>query len=302
MLDSICMRIPNTKGCFVSLISASCLTVLLVLLLLAVLFQKSQQKINSLFQSDQSDEVSRIQSKGHSQPLNKDVLLKVAVLSDTENDWKNIREALAEINREKVAFIVLLGDATEFGVLEDFQDVKAMLDQTGTQYYVIPGDRDLYASRGTIEGFKQVFGKNYDFQEVRGIRFLFIDNASEYDGIDSVQMKFISDHIAESDFVFLHNPIEFDDALLLGRKGMGEFSGEVEKQRVVLLQDIQKSNVKAVFAGDQHRFAEIADKTKEGLTHFIIGSLRSDRNLDVPQYAILTVYADGDYYVQKVIL
>ncbi len=96
--------------------------------------------------------------------------------------------------------------------------------------------------------------------------------------------------------------IYFNEDYLFGEKGMGQFNDDVELQRQALLSLVRSSNVKAVIAGNQHFFSEIVDPEDKSLNHYVIGSLNSERNVEFPNFSTLTVYEDGDYYIEKIVL
>ncbi|TXI33605.1 MAG: hypothetical protein E6Q58_02545, partial [Niabella sp.] len=201
--------------------------------------------------------------------------------------------------KESPDIVVHLGDITSLGVLEDFAKIEQIISPSNPPVYLVPGDRDLWKSKGP-SNFNEIFGENYYFKEVNGVGLLFIDNADEYKGLDEKQFAFIKENVKNADFVFLHNPIYFDTSLLgIIQKGMGRYSVNVDKQRIELLQIIRDSGVRAVFGGDQHLFNHYKDAESEGLDFFIIGALSESRNLDAPNYAILTVSDDGTYNVEK---
>jgi len=231
-------------------------------------------------------------------PKDKPISQIIAIISDSESDWEYLDLALFEAKSRGATDIVHLGDITKLGVLEDFVVAKDLFIKSGLSVYPVPGDRDLWKSKG-LDGFQRIFGKSYQLVDLSNISILLIDNSDEFEGLDPIQVGFVIDSLSDADFVFLHNPI-YSESLLLGSKGMGEYSLEVEEQRKVLLNLIRKSNVRAVFAGDQHKFSEVVDAEREALSHYVVGAINSERNLERPNMSILTVYTDGDYYVEKI--
>ena len=282
---------PNAKSCIVSGCSISCLSLLLVILLILFLLSKFDVFDNGfLYKSTQ---------KSHLILKDKPIVATVGLISDSESDWDYLEIALTELKNRGVTDVFHLGDISHLGVSEDLLAAKGYFEKSGLKVHPIPGDRDLWKSKG-IEAFSDVFGVPYGVVDVSGIKFLLINNSDEYEGIDDEQWKYISENMSSSKFVLLHNPIYFGDRSLW-RKGMGEYSTFVDNQRKKLLDLVRSSNsVSAVFGGDQHLFSENRDKARDILFHYIVGATNSDRNLERPNMAILTVYEDGDYYVQKV--
>ncbi len=299
------MKNLSIKSCLTALFSIGCLLIIL-LILLAIIFFVRGESISNLLNHDivRVDGANKSSQNTHLFPKSKNVRLKIALISDTENDIRNLYDALETAKEHDADMVIHLGDLSQLGVLEDLDNMKLVFDQSGLEYYATPGDRDLwaylYGKYQSVNGFQKVFGDGYRFISKNDNGFLIIDNADEFYGIDDDQWKFIEENLPNADFVFLHNPIEFDDSLLLGHKGMGQYDENVEKQRVKLLDMIRNSNVKAVFAGDQHRFTEFKDSSGKDLYFYIVGATNAERNLEYPSFAILTIYEDGDFYVKKI--
>ncbi len=234
----------------------------------------------------------------------KEVAGRIFIVSDTESDWQTFERFVLFLGTSdsKPDAIIHLGDITSLGVKDDFREFKDLVDRTSIDFHFVPGDRDLWKSSGP-DNFKATLGTNYKVFTLLGQQILLIDNSNEYEGIDEEQFKFIDEHLGSSDFVFLHNPIFFNNSVLgMMRKGMGQYSSDVEGQRLELLSKIRASNVKATFAGDQHFFSSTPDDGSDALVHFIIGALTIDRNLEAPNYGALNIYVDGTYDVEQVFL
>ena len=303
------MKHLGIKNCFSAFLAIGCLfTIAIIIVVLIFIRNLKEDKPLFYFNNDISiqdleEKDNDITRNSHLYPKNKTKLMEILLISDTEDFWENTKRALEAGKNGNVDFGIHLGDVTHLGVPSKLSEAKELFDNSGVTLYPIPGDRDLWKSRQTTDGlaaFKDVFGEDYRVVDYRGIKFLLIDNSNIYEGIDDKQWSFIDENISDTDFVFFHNPIYFNESYLFGDKGMGQYSQDVEQQRIRLLETIRKSNVKAVFAGNQHMFSETVDKEKQGLNHYVIGSLNPDRNLQMPNFSTLTIYEDGDYYVKKI--
>ena len=281
------MRKLNFKNCVLAVLSVGCLTAIALFIAAVLLFQKYYPVIKAPKENKSTHLISK----------EKPVKLSVGLIADTENDWDNTQKALNEIKSKNIEYVFHVGDLTQLGVSEDFQSIKKLFDNSGLKVYSVPGDRDLWKSSG-VSGYEKWFGMPYQFIVINGLRFIFIDNSNEYEGIGPEEWQFIEQNVTASDFVILHNPLHVG-SFALGRKGMGEYSNEVDTQRIRLLGLIRPTNVKAVFAGDQHIFSENVDEQLNDLFHYVVGSLNQERSL-VPTYAILSVYEDGDYFVENI--
>lgn len=223
------------------------------------------------------------------------------LVADIESDWESLEYFLNDFDLSAEANIVQLGDITHLGVLDDFERYFGIIKKSGRTFYNIPGDRDLWKSGG-LDNYSKYLGQSYYIKTIGNSKFLFIDNANEYEGISDEQFKFIEENLSDVDFVFMHNPIYFEGSPLSSiiRKGMGQYDPEVDKQRERLLQLIRDSNTKAVFGGDQHIYSESIDSNDKELKHYVVGSLNSKLNIGGRSFVILTTYKNGDYDVNKV--
>jgi len=281
------MRKLNFKNCILAVLSVGCLTVIALAIAGILLFQKYYPVIKAPKENKSTHVISK----------EKPFKLRIGLIADTENDWDNTKKALDEIKSKNIEYVFHVGDLTQLGVSEDFQSIKKLFDNSGLKVYSVPGDRDLWKSSG-VSGYEKWFGASYQFVTIGEIAFLFIDNANEYEGIGPEEWNFIEQNVKSSNFVILHNPLHVS-SFALGRKGMGEYSDEVDAQRIRLLGLIRPTNVKAVFAGDQHIFSENVDEESNDLFHYVVGSLNQERSLS-PTYVILTVYEDEDYFVENI--
>ena len=232
---------------------------------------------------------------------NKSVLSRVIFVSDIENDYVSLENFIKTANDYSVDAVFVLGDITSFGVYEEMEKSKNLFDTLNMSAYYIPGDRDLWKSDG-LDAFNEVFGESYGLVEIKGVNYLLIDNSDEFSGVDNVQMEYIENNLEFADFVLVHNPIYFDKSLLgLLRKGMGQYSSDVENQRIYLLDLVRGSNsVRSTFAGDQHYFNVSDDSKDNNLIHVVAGSLNSNRSMDSPNFVLLTLYEDSEFEVEKI--
>lgn len=271
----------------------SCLFLLIVALFLlgTLVYYSKPAKYLDLVLGEHSDDIV----------LNGDrkVAATFIFASDIESDFVSTESLLTFDDVKNSDALFITGDITHLGTEEHMQRIYDVLSKYDKNIYLVPGDRDLWKSG--ITNFNKVFGESYKIVEVSGSTFLLIDNSDEYAGISDDQWKFIEDNISNADFIVLHNPIYFDGSPLstLFHKGMGQYSAEVESQRLRLLDSIRNADVKAVFAGDQHIFSRELDNTKQGLEYYVIGSLNFERSLSGSTYAILRVYDDGQYSVES---
>lgn len=102
---------------------------------------------------------------------------KFAWLSDThvgsESGADDLRAVVADIRGQPdLAFVILSGDITETGFLENFRLAKEILDGLVVPYHILPGNHDTKWSGSGGSDFARVWGNDrFDFTH-GGVRFL----------------------------------------------------------------------------------------------------------------------------------
>ncbi len=195
------------------------------------------------------------------------------------------------------------------------------MDASGILYYAIPGDHDLAQSVGATN-FIKVFGNNYELVDVKGKKFLMVDNSANYTPLEFSTMTALTKDIPNVDFVLLSQPI-FTDGLsvFFANKYMGSSSllndsnsvykdsvQRLNDQRLQILSDLRSSKVSAVFVGDHHQSSTLVDSTKSSLKYFVVGAVSSTVN-EFPQkifqssrFSVLTVFENGGYQTEEIVL
>ncbi len=200
------MKRLTFKNCITAVIASGCLLIIAIIIVIFIvirnlqdgkplLFFNNEIKLDELNNDSKNDTLySKMQSK------DKQIAIKIGLISDTENYWNNTQKAIDGLENKKVNFIVHLGDVTKLGVQEDLLKAKEIFNGSSVKVYPVPGDRDLWKSRQTQEAlsaFNSVFGESYRIEEAGGYKFLFIDNSNIYEGIDDKQWVFINDHMSD---------------------------------------------------------------------------------------------------------
>lgn len=258
---------------------------------------------------------------GSSQGEKRSTLFKVCIFSDFHEDKVNLLKALGKIENLGCGRLFVLGDLTNFGDIKTLKEIKAELDKSGLEYFVIPGDHDIAQSVGP-ENFIKVFGKDYQAVEYIGINFLLIDNSANFTVIDPRQMAWIENNIGNTDFILLSQPLftnglnlPFNTIFMGSTRTPPESSDLKEKQQAVadqgrgLLDLIRRAeSVKAVVSGEHHISSELVDSARASLKHYVVGAVTSVVN-EYPQsiiqssrFSVLTVYEDGSYSMEDVLV
>ncbi len=244
-------------------------------------------------------------------PIQKEVILKIALVADSENDNNDLKKALVQAKALNVDYVVGIGDWTNVGTLKELNDVKKTFDQVGLPYYLVPGDHDLWDNKNkgqlATANFEAVFGRPYQSVETNGVKQVFIDNANLDSGLDSVQWQWLS-QVLTSDkshanglplFVFIHKPLYHPTTShIMANDDLGR-PNNLAPQRQQLLSLLAANKVAEVFSGDVHFFSQYREPTTQ-LAMTTIGAITNVRNLQNPRFAEVIVYKDGSYDVKDI--
>lgn len=233
---------------------------------------------------------------------------KFVLVADSHNDNRNLRKALtqAKQNFPDLKFIVGLGDYTDVGTLDELKKAKDEFDLTGLRYFLIPGDHDLWDGRdkgfSPISNFNQMFGPTYQSFIFNQFKFILINNADNYIGIDNNQQNWISEELEKSKeeatkgiFVFIHEPIYHPSSEHI----MGLVEAKLKLQAKSLIYQLKAAGIKKLFAGDIHYFSEY-EEPETKLPMVTVGAAGLERNPQVPRFAVVTIFDDGSSRVEDV--
>lgn len=233
-------------------------------------------------------------------PQNK--VLTFAIVADSHNDNANLKKALSQAKAKGVKFVIGVGDYTQVGSVDELTAAKQVFDSQDLPYYLTSGDHDFWAAidRNLNPSiyFTSVFGSPYQSFSDSNIRFIIVNNADNYNGVDQVQEDWLLDEIKRVSeasprqlFVFLHEPLAHPSS----DHFMGKISNNVRDQALKLSQLFKETSVGEVFAGDSHFFTRYTGPN--GLKMTTVGAITESRNAQTPRYVVVDVYEDGSYNV-----
>jgi len=241
----------------------------------------------------------------------KEAVLTIGLIADSEGDHESLEKALSGLGDRNVDAVFFLGDLTQYGDLDSLRTVKDILDRSGLEILVIPGDHDLAASadEGDLSGrknFTEVFEHNIHLYEKGGYTFMLFDNSPNFSKVSEEDLEWFEDSLDRADFVMLSQPLYHPT----NPRIMGMFEGDVvstvRAQAEEMLTNIRESKVRAIIAADQHFFSKNIDPERSSLSHIVVGALISNkssfRNPQSSRYAILRIYKSGNYKVEEVVL
>jgi predicted phosphodiesterase len=241
----------------------------------------------------------------------KHLILEVAIMADSEDDFDNLEEALSLVVERNISAVIFLGDFSKWGTEESLSRSKDILDASDLKYYSIPGDHDLAKSvqDGDLTGlaiYSQVFGSNSHSVLLEGVKLVILDNSANYTAIDSDLVSWFVNEVVSADFVLLSQPLYHPTNSRIMGMVEGEEVAAVRAQAEDLLDVVRNSGVKAIIAADQHMFSRNSDPVRDSLDHVVVGALVGNseefRNLQTPRFCVLKVFDDGSYEVEQVVL
>lgn len=269
----------------------------------------AEQALNSLLSLNPQEEIGMGDQgdKGNQgnqrEKSNAPVIFKFAVMADSHKDTLSLERALNQVRDEGAKFVIIMGDLSDVGTLEELESTERVLDASGLTYYAAAGDHDLWDSRDKESdppnNFSQVFGKTYQSFSNEGVRFVLIYNSDNYLGLDGVQLAWIEDELNRSlaenpklIFVFAPTPLFHPSSDHV----MGKVTPKLTSQAEHLTTTFKKSGVDLVFSADTHFFSRFTEPKNE-LDMVTVGAVTSEKNPQAPRFAIVEVLEDGNYNV-----
>lgn len=228
-------------------------------------------------------------------------LFTLALLADSHNDNDNLKQAIDQLNKKDIKYMLYLGDLTDWGDISSLQEAKSTLDTFKNTYFVLPGDHDLAQSVGS-DNFLTVYDNPNTILTLGEYKFVLFDNSANYTPLSKSNLTWFLNQIKDADFVILSQPLYHP----INPQVMGIVNGEIQeavkKQADTMLNAIRESDVKAIIAADQHQFSINIDPEKDSLKHIVVGALTKSRNIQTPRYSIIKIYENDKYTVEDIIL
>lgn len=258
-----------------------------------------KESITGIGQSSKGQEVGEEVSKSDAP-----VKFKFAVMADSHKDTLSLERALNMARDQGAQFVIMMGDLSDVGTLDELESTKRVLDASGMTYYAAAGDHDLWDSRdkesNAPKNFMTVFGTTYQSFSYDTVRFILIYNSDNYSGLDGVQLKWVEDELAMTQevnsppvtFVFAPTPLYHPSSDHV----MGKVTPKLTSQAEHLMTSFKRAGVDLVFSADTHFYSKFKEPKNE-LNMMTVGALTSDRNPQAPRFAMVEVLEDGNFNV-----
>ncbi len=229
------------------------------------------------------------------------LLFTLAVMADSHNYNGVLAQALNIASEKDVEAVIYLGDYTDWGDVDSLKNAKTIMDNSGLEYYSLPGDHDLAQSVGT-KNFLEVFGKNKYSLVIKGMKLVLFDNSANFTPLGKDDLSWFEEEVADADYVFLSQPIYHSSGFKMMGYVDGEETPEVAEDRERMLKAVRSSpHVKAVISADLHQSGNDADPERSDLYHIVSGALTESRNLQSSRFIYLNIRENG-YNVEEFML
>ena len=211
--------------------------------------------------------------------------LKFILIGDSQRFYNELDDFVEEANKLKdVAFVILAGDISDFGLSKEFQWIHRGLSKLSMPYIAVIGNHDMLANGRNV--YQQMFGpEDFTFSS-NGNKFICLNTNSEevgYNGslpnIPWLQQQLSDLSNYKNAFVISHVP-PFNNA----------FDKKLERQFSSLL--ASNSKVRLSMHGHLHSYQE-SEFYNDGLKYLVVGTINK-RN-----YALISVW-DDQYNVEEV--
>lgn len=110
-------------------------------------------------------------------------IMRFVVISDTQNFYDDLKDAVSEINKEEdIDFVLHAGDITQYGIASDYKIVGKWLRRIHFPVIGVVGNHDVTGNGE--EMFKSMFGQlNFSFR-FKGHKFICYDSNSREHGFN----------------------------------------------------------------------------------------------------------------------
>jgi hypothetical protein len=212
---------------------------------------------------------------------------------------------LAQAKEEGAQFVIGIGDLSDVGPIDELTKTKAVYEAAGMPYYIAPGDHDMWDSRNqkkdASQNFMDVFGSPYQSFTYKNSRFIIINNADNYVGIDSTQLQWIEDELENVNQTATQQIFVIADIPLFHPSSdhvMGKTEPKLKNQSDHLISIFSRTGVKQIFSADTHMYSSYKEPTTD-LPMMTVGAVTSDRNAQSPRFVMVDVREDGSYNTRQ---
>ena len=262
-----------------------------------------QVLVNTILRTEKLDKLSKMLPSQES-----NILFQFLLVADSHNDNANLKKAISQAKQAypDLQFIIGLGDYTDVGTKEELKKAKNEFDLSNLRYFLLVRYHDLWDARNrelvATSNFKEVFGLSYQSFTFKDFRFILLNNADNYLGIEGDQQEWIALELdkakidgAKGIFIFVHEPLFHPSS----EHVMGSVESKLKLQAKSLIFQLKAVGVLKIFAGDIHYFSEY-EEPETKLSMVTAGAVGIARNPQSPRFAVVSVREDGSTKMEDV--
>lgn len=232
----------------------------------------------------------------------KKVIDQFAVLSDTHSDIANTQKAVDQAKSKGASYIVVTGDLTKVGTIDELQAEKKIFDKSDLEYWLVMGDHDRWQS--AEKNFELVFGKIYESFDKKGIHHILLDASDLTTGLGDEQLNWFERDIEKNKskpiLIFMHLPIYHPTSdRTIGNKAGADQTRQDQTDRFLGI--IKGKKILGMFSGDHHLSSSYTEP-KTSARIFISGAVTSERNLQRPRFSWVEIYEDYTIKVSDIVI
>ena len=178
------------------------------------------------------------------------------VVGDNEGVNNISKRVIKDANESGADLLVNLGDFTERGKVEQFEEITGLYNTLEIPWYGVLGNNDMgYVKTYDDTNYKEYISEDlyYSFDH-KNAHFIILDNANRNVGFDNEQLEWLKKDLAnntqEYTFVFFHKPFKLP---------FEEYFGDDEtplsrKSNEALLEILSEYEIDQVYTGHVHTY------------------------------------------------
>jgi predicted phosphodiesterase len=198
--------------------------------------------------------------------------LQFAVIGDSRDGEKVYTLLLKDIVERKPNFLIHLGDMIPHPRETEWQAFFEISKQINLPFFPVAGNHDVGTNTHGMEMYRKQFslpeGKTYYVFRAGSILFVILDSEEVQGRIVKEQRSWLENTLSSSQetfkFVFLHRPLFPPKNSLKTGHALDKYPLERDDLHRLFV----RTRVKAVFTGDDHRYARTE---KDGILYLISG-------------------------------
>lgn len=208
---------------------------------------------------------------------------KFIVIGDSQRFYEDLNKFVDHVNREEqVAFVLLNGDITDFGLNREFKWISRELKRLTVPYVSVIGNHDMLANGRQV--YKEMFGpENFTFTYGAN-KFICLNTNTMEVGHDGslpdmgwLQLQLSGSENNRNTFVFSH---------------VSPLDGEFDQSKTKAFGDILRSaGVRLSIHGHQHSFS-ISQPNGHTIKYLVVATIQKK------SYALITV-SGQNYHIEE---